>query len=116
MIHERAGGLRVNPYGRWSRVVALDGLLLICRASLMLDMPPSAGDRDHFHGYDLALSLAAHARGLKNWTIPLVLVNASGGVPANDERYLRDRAWFERPFADSLPVSVPFEPPPGLGG
>lgn len=116
-VAHNSGGdsLRINPYGVWGRVAVLDGLCLIIKRETMINLPPSSKKLTGFHYYDMELSMRCLASGLKNWTIPLLLLHESGGADTRDPQWLTDRLAFERIYADDLPVHVPWEPLPNAG-
>ena len=41
VFHPRDSGLRVNNFGPWGRVLALDGLFLMAQVATILALPPS---------------------------------------------------------------------------
>ncbi len=114
VLHRRTEGLRVNAYGGWSRVLVVDGLLMAARAGTVLDQPPRSGDPDHFHFYDMDFCLSAHHSGLKNWTLPLLVLHDSGGASASDAKWQTDMEWFLEKHHDRDTMSVPDEPLPGM--
>jgi len=114
VLHRRDDGIRVNAYGRWSRVVTVDGMCMICKASTLFDSPPKHSDQGHFHYYDHDLCLSAHKRNLSNWTIPLILLHDSGGAAVTDKRWQEDQIWFENKHRDILPTAVDDEVLPEL--
>jgi Glycosyltransferase like family len=114
VTHRRDDGIRVNAYGRWGRVVTVDGLCMICKASTLLDMPPEQRDQGHFHFYDHDFCLTAHSRDLTNWTLPLLLLHDSGGAAISDPKWQQDQVWFETKHQKELPASVSHTPLPGF--
>jgi hypothetical protein len=114
VLHRRNDGIRVNAYGKWSRVVTVDGMCMICKARTLLECPPINSDKGHFHYYDHDLCISAHERKLKNWTIPLILLHDSGGAAVSDQSWQEDQAWFEDKHRDVLPAVVDDETLPEL--
>ncbi len=112
--HAEGGAPNVNAYGPWGRVAVLDGVLLMAKGAVFKKMPPPSPTPDRFHFYDLELCLNAHQAGLKNWTVPLLLVHRSGGANVEDPRWRRDLSGFLERYPSELPLQVPFEPLPEL--
>lgn len=115
VAHTNEGNdVRFNAYGHYGRVAVLDGLCLMLRRGAydLMGEPPAV--LNGFHFYDMDLSLRAHFAGLKNWTVPLLLLHESGGVPPVDQRWKEDHRRFLAAYEDRLPVHVPFEPLPLL--
>lgn len=111
--HEkREGEFVFNAYGPYGRAAVLDGLCLILLRKTydLLGEPPNILTGYHF--YDMDLCLRAHFAGLKNWTIPLMLLHSSGGAEANRNDYRESHRRFLEAYEDRLPVNVPFEPLP----
>jgi len=113
VIHTTADGRgSLNPYGPWGRALVLDGMLLMAPRRTFQKIEPPATNSKEFHFYDLELTLAAHNAGLKNWTIPLMMVHESGGAKVTDPEWLRGLNSFLERHQKEMPVSLPREPLP----
>jgi hypothetical protein len=113
MLHESEGGsVRMNAYGPWGRVAVLDGAFLMATGAVFDTMGTPRPSPDRFHFYDMELSLMAHNAGLKNWTLPLLLIHGSGGASHSDKGWQDDLEPFLTRYRSLLPVEVPFEPLP----
>ena len=109
VLHRLSERCAINPYGPWGRVAVLDGVCMIARGSVWRSLILSSSSRARFHFYDIEYSLRAHLAGLRNFTVPLLLVHESGGNVTEDSGWERDRASFCREYADYLPAAVPYE-------
>ena len=111
MLHHAEGNdPKINAYGAWGRVATLDGVLLMAMGSVFRRMVSPAPTPDRFHFYDLELCLNAHLAGLKNWTLPLLLVHRSGGATTDDPRWRKDLAGFLERYPREVPFAVEYEP------
>ena len=113
MHRDRGGRESFNAYGPYGRVAVLDGLFLMAKGRLFEELGRPRAGGPGFHFYDMEWTLRAHLAGKRNWTLPLLLLHASGGAAVDDELWRQDAARFSERFADYLPVDVPREPLPG---
>jgi hypothetical protein len=104
--------IRLNLYGPYGRVALLDGVCLMFRRGMYDLLSEPAKLLDGFHFYDMDLSLRAHLAGLKNWTVPLLLMHKSGGADINDKSWKEEQKKFLSAYKSYLPIIVPFEPLP----
>ncbi|MFH0881731.1 MAG: glycosyltransferase [bacterium] len=105
---------KINAYGPWGRVAVLDGVFLMTTGAAFRKMAPPRPTPDRFHFYDLELSLNADLAGLKNWTIPLLLVHGSGGATVESPQWRGDLSKFLERYSREVPFQVPFEPLPEI--
>ncbi len=109
MHQSPSGEMRLNTYGRYGRTAVLDGLcLMVLRRTYDLLANPAAS-LTGFHFYDIDLSLRAHLAGLKNWTVPLLLLHESPGASSDDIAWNRDQQHFLESYKHLLPLHVPYE-------
>ncbi len=110
VIHDLPDGMnKINTYGRYSRVVVLDGLLLMAKRSVFSKLGSVNKNSKDFHFYDMELTLRAHLAGLKNWTIPLLLQHKSGGANTMELEWIESMIKFNDQFFKKLPQSVSLE-------
>ncbi len=101
---------RMNPYGPWGNVLAVDGLVLLTkREKLERVSEPSPGIKG-FHFYDMDFSLRMVAAGLEVWTIPLIVLHSSGGATTEEKSWLEGLMDFSITWGNSLPATIPFKP------
>ncbi len=110
VVHLAEGRERLNPYGPWGSVAVLDGLCLLIRRSTYQRLPLPSMQQAKFHFYDMDLSLRCLQAGLKNWTIPLLVLHDSGGASTDKAEWRSDHDLFVKTWGSALPVAVPFEP------
>ncbi len=103
----------INLYGPFGRVAVLDGICLMFRSGTYRKLLPPPSELTGFHYYDMDLCIRAHLAGLKNWTVPLVLVHEHKGKGATRSRLRDDRKVFWDIYKESIPFSVPKELLPG---
>ncbi len=105
------GQITLNTYGNWGRAAVLDGMCLMIRSSAYRKLAPPDPRWGGFHYYDMDMCLRAHAVGLKNWTVPLVLVHDRSGARTSPGKkaFHEGRELFETIHGDQLPLIVPFE-------
>jgi len=83
-------------YGKYRRVVVLDGLFLAARASTIekvgLEKPP------YFEGewdfYDIHYTTTAHHLGFKNYTVPIKMIHYSSGELVGRDSWHKNRNAF----------------------
>ncbi|MBZ0264382.1 glycosyltransferase family protein [bacterium] len=103
---EPDGNLRMNPYGPFGQVSVVDGLIMMVRKSsfdLINQLPPL---EDTFHFYDMDLCLRSDEVGLKNWTVPLLMLHESGGAAVDNEDWQKDHEVFLARWGDCLPKVI----------
>lgn len=110
VLHRTAEGeVKLNPYGRYGRAAVLDGICLMIRRGAYAGLPPPPREMTGFHYYDIELCTRAHHAGLKNWTVPLLLVHEHGGAASDDQEFQEDMKQFQSVYGGVLPFSVPAE-------
>ena len=100
-----SGPIRLNAFGPYGRVAVLDGLFLAARAKVFKAMEKPQATKC-FHFYDMELCLRAHLAGKKNWTLPLLLLHASGGDEHLDSEWRMAAAGFADRFEETLPLNL----------
>jgi hypothetical protein len=110
IFHFREDRLKLNPYGPFGSVAALDGVCLITtlKKYRKLALPQITS----FHHYDSELCLRSIIAGFTNWTIPLLLVHESGGAKKVEEKYQKDSLEFTKKYSQYLPLEISFQPLP----
>ena len=93
---ENINKCKTTYYGEYERVVALDGLCLVTTAKTInaigLDKPEYfEGDWDF---YDIHYTTKAHLMGLKNYTVPLMILHNSMGELAGRDSWHKNRQAF----------------------
>ena len=93
-------------FGPFGQVVALDGVFLACKASVLmsmkLDKPESFSGNWDF--YDIYYTFQAHLNNFKNHTVQLTLRHESSGQPR--ESWNANRTAFIEMYKDKIPAKV----------
>jgi hypothetical protein len=101
---------KVDPsfYGKYREVVAMDGLFLAATARTLnkvgLDKPAYLeGDWDF---YDIHYTISAHKLGLKNYTVPIMLLHHSSGELVGRDSWHKNRLAFLKKYKKDIPIAV----------
>ena len=95
-------------YGKYGQVVALDGLFLVAQAKTLqkIDMKKPKSFSGKWDFYDIWYTIQAHKAGLKNYTIPVVLLHNSRGELAGRDSWHKNREAFIKKYKASFPIEV----------
>ena len=105
-----------NDFGPQGQVVVLDGCFLACSYATLKSVGWEKPDylSSDWDFYDIHLTSQAHLRGLRNYTIPLLIRHESNGEMRPGWSTSRDE--FVRFHRGKLPMTIPFRETHGFPG
>ena len=94
-------------YGKYRRVVALDGLFLAATADTLrkVDLAKPdylSGDWDF---YDIHYTVSAHKQGFQNHTLPIMIMHHSSGELVGRDSWHNNRKAFLNKYKNDIPIT-----------
>ena len=105
-LHTDDKGHWMTAFGRYGRVVVLDGVLLMMTRRTFELVGPFDEAFPGFDYYDIDLTLRAHLAGFLNVTYPLHVLHHSVGEVKNKQGWHDARQQFIQKWREVLPVTT----------
>ena len=105
-MHEDQQAQWMTAFGRYGRVVVLDGVLMLMRREVFEKVGGFDETFPFFDYYDVDLTLRVHLAGLMNTTYPLHVLHHSIGDTRNKTGWHQNRTQFIEKWKSVLPVSL----------